>query len=258
VAAVVTLLSDFGTRDGFVAAMKGVILEIAPTVQVVDASHDIEPGDVEAAAFVLHQYWRLFPAGTVHLAVVDPGVGTQRRALALAAEDRFVVAPDNGLITRVLRQAPAARCAEIDTEQYGRSDPSTTFHGRDIFAPAAGHLAAGVPFERIGPAMDDPLLLRLEEPRRSADQIVGRVAHVDHFGNLITDIPAEWVAGRWHVSLAGRDVGALKRTYADVSSGQLLALIGSLGTVEVAARGDSAARATGVARGDTVICRRSD
>ena len=252
---IVTLLSDFGTRDGFVAAMKGVILEIAPTARLADATHDIAPGDVEAAAFVLHQYWRLFPPGTVHLAVVDPGVGTERRAVALEAEGRYVVAPDNGLITRVMGAVPTARCVEMSAAEYWRSDPSMTFHGRDIFAPAAAHLAAGVPLERLGPAVADPVLLTLEPPRRTPQEIVGRVAHIDRFGNLITDVPAEWLVDGWRVSVAGREVGSLRRTYADVEEGEPLALIGSLGTLEVAARGGSAASQLGAARGDPVTCR---
>lgn len=252
----VTLLTDFGTRDGFVAAMKGVILGIAPDASVNDAGHEIAPGDVEAAAFVLGQYWDRFPEGTVHLAVVDPGVGGVRRALALEARRRYVVAPDNGLITPVWQAVDDARCVELSEPRYLLPNPSSTFHGRDIFAPAAAHLAAGVPIDRLGPPIDEPVLRAHEPARRSQSEIVGRVAHVDRFGNLITDIAADWLDESWRVEVAGRNVGGLRRAYSDVSEGDPVPLIGSLGTLEVAVRGGSAARQLGASRGDRVLCRR--
>jgi S-adenosylmethionine hydrolase len=254
---VVTLLSDFGTRDGFAAAMKAVIFELAPDVQLIDATHDIPPGDVEAAAWTLAQYWKLFPAGTVHLAVVDPGVGSRRRAIALSADGRWVVAPDNGLVTEVLDAAETWRCVEIVEARYSRPNPSATFHGRDIFAPAAAHLADGVPLERLGPSIDDPLRLEREPPSRTAGEVRGRIAHVDRFGNLITNIPGDWVDGAWWFAVgeAAVDVGSLRRTYSDADEGALLAVIGSAGTVEVAARGASAARLLDAKRGDPVIGR---
>ena len=256
--AVVTLLSDFGVRDGFVAAMKGVILGIAPEVVLVDASHDIEPGDVEAAAFVLLQYCLLFAEGSVHLAVVDPRVGSERKALAMCAMGRYIVAPDNGLVTRVLRQAQRWRCVEISDPRYLRPEPSRTFHGRDIFAPAAAHLAAGLPLERLGPAVASPVLLALTHPVRESGEVRGRVAHVDRFGNLITDIPADWLEGAWEILVAGVGVGELKRTYSQVGEGEMLAVTGSLRTLEVASRGGSAAERLGVGRGEPVICRRAE
>ena len=255
--AVVTLLSDFGTQDGFVAAMKGVVLTIAPEVCVVDATHEIEPGDVEAGAFVLWRYWDLFPSGTVHVAVVDPGVGSPRKALALAAADRYVVAPDNGLVTRIVRAEPAWRCVEIAEPRYMRPAPSTTFHGRDIFAPAAAHLAIEVPLDELGPPLAKPVLLKLDLPERRDAEARGRVAHIDRFGNLISDLPGEWLDETWRLELGGCDVGPLRRTYADVSSGELVAVIGSLGTVEIAVRDGSAAQEIGAARGDGVVARRS-
>lgn len=255
---VITLLTDFGTRDGFVAAMKGVILGIASDVTFVDVSHEIEPGDVEAGAFVISTYWRLFPEGSVHLAVVDPGVGSERRALAMQAMGRYIVAPDNGLITHVLRHAEASRCVEISDQRYLRPEPSTTFHGRDIFAPAAGHLAAGVALELLGPALAEPAVLTLKEPVRAPEEIRGRVAHVDRFGNLITDIPAEWLGGVWEIHVAGVNVGEVRRAYSQVAEGEMLAVIGSLHTLEVARRGASAAAKLGVGRGDPVICRRME
>lgn len=251
--AVVTLLSDFGTGDGFAAAMKGVVLALAPDVQVVDATHDIEPGDVEAGAWVLFQYWNLYPSGSVHVAVVDPGVGSARKALALTADDRFVVAPDNGLITRVVGSADSWRCVEIVEPSLTRPAVSATFHGRDIFAPAAAHLATGVALERLGPYVTDPVRLAIERPQRLKGEVRGRIAHVDRFGNLITDIPADWVGKEWSFRIGDRRVGPLRTTYADVEAGELVALIGSVGTVEIAARDAAASKKTGAARGDPVV-----
>lgn len=253
---VVTLLSDFGTADGFAAAMKGVILDIAPAVQVVDATHDIAPGDVEAAAWALAQYWALYAPGTVHLAVVDPGVGSLRRPIAVAADDRYVVAPDNGLVTRVLQAATAWRCVEVTETAFMRPQPSSTFHGRDIFAPVAAHLACGLALERLGPEVEEPSLLSIEPPLRREDEIEGRVVHVDRFGNLITDIPGEWIDSSWVFEVGGWELGALRRTYSDVGLGEAAIVVGSAGTVEIAVRDDSAAKKYGVARGDPVRVRR--
>lgn len=252
----VTLLSDFGTRDGFAAAMKGVLLSIAPQARAVDATHDIAPGDIEAGAWVLLQYWSLYPPGSVHLAVIDPGVGSARRALALRADDRCVVAPDNGLITRILAAAGGWRCVEITDPAFMRVGVSATFHGRDVFAPAAAHLANGVSLETLGPPVADPVTLPLELPTRSDSEVRGRVAHVDGFGNLITDIPAAWIDERWNFAINKTEAGGLADSYSVVEIGGLVVVIGSQNTVEIAARGASAAKMTGAARGDPVIGRR--
>lgn len=249
---IITLLSDFGTTEGFVAAMKGVVLGIAPQAALVDATHDIEPGDVEAGAFVLGQYWRLFPAGTVHLAVVDPGVGSGRRPIALAADGRYVVGPDNGLATEVLNAAGRWRCVEIAEARFRLAAPSPTFHGRDIFAPAAAHLAAGAELEALGPEVGDPERLEIPAPRRTERDVRGRIAHIDRFGNLITDIPANWVGEGWLIAVGDRRVGGLRRTYSDVDRGALVAVAGSLGTVEIAIREASARVELGAKRGDPV------
>ncbi len=253
--AAVAFLSDFGTADGFAAAMKGVVSELAPDARLVDATHDVPAGDVEAGAWALAQYWNLFPPGTVHLAVVDPGVGGARKAIAMAADERYVVAPDNGLITRVVLAASSWRCVELAEPAYQRPDPSPTFHGRDIFAPAAAHLARGIPLAELGPSLDRPQLLDIAPPVREDRAIQGRIAHVDRFGNLITDIPAGWVDERWRFELAGRDLGCLRRTYADVGKVEPVVVVGSMGTVEVATRDASAAKELGAARGDPVVAR---
>ncbi|UCC73281.1 MAG: SAM-dependent chlorinase/fluorinase [Gemmatimonadota bacterium] len=253
---IVTFLSDFGTSDGFAAAMKGVVLDLCPGVQIVDATHEIAPGDIEAAAWTLSQYWRLYPAGTVHLAVVDPGVGGARQPMALVADQRYVVAPNNGLVTHVVRAAASWCCVEVAEAAYMRPEPSSTFHGRDIFAPAAAHLAGGLPLERLGPPLEEPCLLEMEPPERREREIRGRVVHVDRFGNLITDIPGGWVDEMWRFEVAGHDLGSRRRTYSDVGAGELLVVIGSAGTVEIAARDSSAAKVLGAARGDPVVAKR--
>ncbi len=250
---VVTLLSDFGTRDGFAAAMKGVVLSIAPDARVVDATHDIAPGDIEAGAWVLFQYWKLFPVGTVHVAVVDPGVGSTRKALAVEADDRVIVAPDNGLITRVLRSASSWRCVEITELRFARPEVSATFHGRDIFAPVAAHLSKGASLKELGPQFESPVTLQIEQPARSGREVRGRVVHIDRFGNLITDIPAEWIDERWRFAVGGQRVGPLRASYSDAEIGELVVVLGSVGTVEIAARGRPAAEKTGAARGDPVL-----
>jgi S-adenosylmethionine hydrolase len=245
----IVLLTDFGTADGYVAAMRGVIASIAPSVAVDDASHDIAPGDVLGAAFVLARYAPLFPRGTVHLVVVDPGVGTARRALAASIGEQIYVAPDNGVLTRVLQCTQGACIVELGKREFQRGEPSATFHGRDVFAPAAAHLAAGLPIDRLGPAVSDPVTIALPSPVRDAHRLRGVVVHVDGFGNLISNIPRAWTVSGGNVVVGGHEVGAVRRTYADVASGTALALIGSDDLLEVAVGYGSAAAFLGCARG---------
>jgi len=251
----VTLLTDFGPREGFAAAMKGVILSIAPDADLVDVTHDIPRGDVEAGAWVLRQYVDLYPPGTVHLAVVDPGVGGDRRPIALAVADRFLVLPDNGIATRVVAAAASWRGVELSETAYLRPAVSATFHGRDIFAPVAAQLANGVELERFGPPLDTIRLLDLPTPRRQPAEVRGYIAHIDYFGNLITDIPGDWVEPSWRFRVADRQLSGVKRSYVDVEAGELVVLVGSMGTIEIAVRDGSAAEQLGVARGDTVVAR---
>ena len=248
----ITLLTDFGTADGYVAAMKGVIASIAPETIVDDAAHDIPPGDVDAAAFALARYWRLYPPGTVHVVVVDPGVGTGRRAIAARVDGRFCVAPDNGVLSRVLDEVPAEAIVSIENPALRRDVVSATFHGRDIFAPAAAHLARGTALDAFGPPVDDPVLLPIPRPERLGRGIRGHVVAVDRFGNLITNVRGDWVDAGARVVVAGRDVGPLRRTYADVPPGGVLALVGSTGLVEVSVHGGSAAQELAAGRGTIV------
>lgn len=253
----VVLLTDFGTADGYAAAMAGVIAAAAPTAILEHATHDIPPGDVLAAALALYRYAAFFPVGTVHLAVVDPGVGSDRRPLAATIDGRHFVAPDNDLLTLVLRGVQSARIVTVEHAGLGAA-AAPTFHGRDVFAPAAAHLARSEPLAALGPTVHDPRLLPLPEPERSATGIHGVVLHVDRFGNLITNVPVAWLrslpdaAAQASVTANGVMVGTVLRTYSDVEPGQPLALVGSLGLLEIAIRDGHAARRLEMGRGTSV------
>ena len=246
---IITLLTDFGTSDGYVAEMKGVLLSRVPDATLVDVTHEIPAQDVESARLTLARVWRRFPAGTVHLAVVDPGVGSQRRAIAVASDGRFLVGPDNGLLSPSLLMI-GARVVELPVPQVA----SATFHGRDVFAPAAAELAAGTPLEELGSTAGDPIVRRTPEPHRLGDgRVMGEVITVDRFGNAITNL-----VGRrgGMIEIDGMEL-AVRRTYADVEAGTPLALVGSTGLIEVAVREGSAALKLGIRRGTTVVLRQS-
>lgn len=244
----ITLLTDFGTADGYVGEMKGVLLSLAPQAALVDISHDVAPQDVEAARLTVARFWRRFPAGTVHLVVVDPGVGSSREAIAVASDGRYLVGPDNGVLSPSLLVA-GARVVKLRVP----AGAAPTFHGRDVFAPAAAMLAMGTPLDALGPPLEEPVVRRTPEARRRADgAIVGEVIAVDRFGNLITNL----VAPRGGtVEVDGQMVGPLGRTYAEVPTGSLVALVGSSGLVEIAVRDGSAAERISVARGVPVVLR---
>jgi S-adenosylmethionine hydrolase len=242
-----TLLTDFGTADGYVAELKGVLLTALPRATLVDASHDVPPQDVEYARLALARYWRRYPEGTVHLVVVDPGVGSERRALAVASHGRLLVGPDNGVLSPALL-LPGARAVVLPVP----ATAAPTFHGRDVFAPAAARLAAVEPLEGLGAPCDDPLVRRTPEARRLDDATVqGEVIAVDRFGNLITNL----VTARGGVVEVGGARLVLQRTYADTPAGGLVALTGSSGLVEVAVRDGSAAATLGLGRGALVTLR---
>ncbi len=229
---VISLLTDFGTRDSYVGEMRGVLLARAPGALLADISHDVRLGDVRAAAYLLGRTWRSFPAGTVHLAVVDPGVGGARAALALGAGGHYFVGPDNGLFTPVLPGAD--QIAELPLPPSA----SATFHGRDVFAPAAAAIAGGTPVSRLGPApRTAPICLPLAAPRREGESMVGEVVYVDRFGTLVTNLGPD--VGSF-VEIRGDRV-PVRRTFGDVAPGELVAFAGSGGTIEIAVRDGSAA-----------------
>jgi S-adenosyl-L-methionine hydrolase (adenosine-forming) len=232
----VTLLTDFGTRDGYVAAMRGIIAALAPNAVVDDASHDIPPGDVRAAAFALSRYWKRYPNGTVHVVVVDPGVGSQRRALAINADDRFLVGPDNGVLSQVIRAASYCRIVHITRAEFLPDEVSATFHGRDIFAPVAAQLARGGQIDSLGPTVSDPVMLELPMAVASERRVRGEIVYVDRFGNLISNIPAVLLIDGLEVKLEGHSVGTVRRTYSEANSGDPLAIVNSDGVLEIAVR----------------------
>ena len=237
----VTLLTDFGTSDGYVGAMKGVIAAIFPGVTIDDVSHDVPFGAVSAGALALSRYWNRYPPGTVHLAVVDPGVGTERRALAVEADRRFLVAPDNGIVSRILDAATSFRAVSVENPAFLPEDRSATFHGRDVFAPVAAFLARGVHLSRFGAGLADPVYIPEPGVSGEGEAIVGEVVSRDGFGNLVTNLPATSVAAASGVEIQGKTIPVV-RTYGDVPPESLAALVNSDGRVEVAARDRSAAK----------------
>ncbi len=252
----ITLLTDFGTRDGFIGAVKGVIQEIYPGVGCDDIAHDLPRGDVAAGSRALGRYWKLWPIGTVHLAVVDPGVGSGRRALVVEADRRLLVAPDNGILTSVVSSAGSWRAFECTNPDLQRGEPSRTFHGRDIFAPAAAYLARGVHTARFGPEVTDPVLVMTAEPEISPEEIRGEVVSTDRFGNLITNLPWSAVPDEAEVDLDGQRI-PLGSHYADVPPMSPVALGNSDGRLEVAARDGSAVELLGARVGTPIRVRRS-
>ncbi|HUX33941.1 MAG TPA: SAM-dependent chlorinase/fluorinase [Gemmatimonadaceae bacterium] len=245
--ALVTLLTDFGTADGYVAEMKGVLLTGAREAAIIDISHEVPPQDVDAGRLALARYWKRFPEGTIHLAVVDPGVGTGRHALAVESQRRYLIGPDNGVLSPALL-APGARVLRLPVPPGA----SATFHGRDVFAPAAVHLANGQAFDALGSPVAEPIIRRTPDPHRAADgSIVGQVLTIDRFGNLITNLLG--VRGGT-VAVAGHVV-PVRHTYADAQPGDAVAVVGSSGLLEIAVRDGSAAAVLGVARGGVVALR---
>ena len=263
---VVTLLTDFGGADYFVGAMKGAILSAAPRAVLVDITHDIPAFDVEAAAFTLLAEFEAFPAGTVHLAVVDPGVGSRRRALVAASGGHFFVGPDNGLFSYAFERGGGARVTHLTNRRHFRRPVSTTFHGRDVFAPVAGALSAGVAPDELGEEVSDWVRLAPLAPARTADgSLEARVIHVDRYGNCVTSVTRseladEQIARGFSVEAGGgRVVRDFRRFFADAGdeTGAPFALWGSAGFLELAAFRDSAARLLNLTRGQTVLIRKN-
>ena len=246
-ASIVTLTTDFGTADGYVGEMKGVLASRAPEATLIDVTHDIPAHDVEAARLVVARIWRRWPPGTVHLVVVDPGVGSSRRAIVVESDGRFLVGPDNGVLSPALL-VPGARVVELPVPDGA----APTFHGRDVFAPAAASLVRGAALDSLGDEVTDPTVRRTPEPVRLADGgVEGEVITVDRFGNAVTNLL--WLRAA-DVEVAGRKL-MLQRTYADVMPGDAVALVGSSGLIEIAVRDGSAAAVLDLQRGSRVTLR---
>ncbi len=234
---ILTLLSDFGDCDVYVGVMKGVIAQVNPEIRVVDLTHQIPPQNIAAGRFCLMSACSYFPNGTVHLAVVDPGVGGMRRAVAVEFAEGFLVAPDNGILGGVLSRSRAIRAVELTNPQYWRiPEPSCTFHGRDIFAPVAAHLASGISLLEVGNEIDPASLVELDLPkcRQIINGVVGCIQYIDVFGNLVTNIPGSYVLFKnWCVNVALLRIPG-GETYSHVEIGNAVALVGSEGWVEIA------------------------
>ncbi len=263
----VGLLTDFGTQDHYAGALRGAVLAAVPEVQVVDLSHEIPPHDVRAGALALEAAYSAFPAGTAFVAVVDPGVGSARRGLALLAGGYFFVGPDNGLFSPILAAYPEARVHEITNAGLFRHEVSPTFHARDVFGPVAARLAAGMPLEEVGPPIADPVTLPLPRPQRLPDgSWRGEVIHVDRFGSLVSsfarqdvsEMLAEVAGDPSELLVVVEDaVLPIVRAYAEVAEGEPCALVGSGGRLEVAVNRGSAARVVGADVGAPVRVRRA-
>jgi hypothetical protein len=253
---IITLLTDFGQQDGYVAAMKGVILGIHPAAQLVDLSHEMPPQDVQAGAFLLSTHFRYFPDGTVHLAVIDPGVGTERAAVACYTGGHFFVAPDNGLLDFCL-EFSERQAVRLTRREFWREVTSSTFHGRDIFAPVAGHLARGEPILNLGESFLLPRRLPPLKCRVEGNALHGQIAYIDRFGNLISNISQERLQefsrnAPLTITLAGHLIGGLSKTYAQVPTHAPIALISSFGFLEIAVNHGNARSRFGVGLGAPV------
>ncbi|MBD2773272.1 SAM hydrolase/SAM-dependent halogenase family protein [Iningainema tapete] len=233
----ITLLSDFGSSDVYVGVMKGVIAQINPSITVVDLTHQIPPQNIAAARFCLMNAYPYFPVDTVHVAVVDPGVGGLRRAIALQLPNGFLIGPDNGILSGVLSQTQAIAAVELTNPEYWRTtEPSKTFHGRDIFAPVAAHLASGIPLQQLGNPIDPATLVQLDisECHQTETGVSGSIQYIDHFGNLVTNIHGSYVHSKtWCVKAKELTIPGCQ-TYSEVPVGDALALVGSHGWVEIA------------------------
>ena len=262
--ALITLTTDFGTDDAYVAAMKGVILGINPGATIVDISHSVEPQNIRQGAFVFSTAYSYFPQDTVHLVVVDPGVGGPRRAIILETDNAIFVAPDNGVLSYIIQAStrkrisratlmklpPELQAFEITNPKYWHHSVSSTFHGRDIFAPVAAHISLGTPLNELGQAIASVNVFPRPHPIPGSDgNLIGHVLHIDHFGNLITDIPSQDLpSSKFRIEVAGHKIGSLSQSYEQAQ--ELLAIIGSSGHLEIALKSGSAAQLLGSKVGD--------
>jgi len=256
----ITLLTDFGTADYFVGAMKGVILSINPEARIVDITHEIPPQDVQAGAFTLSAVYQTFPAATIHVVVVDPGVGSARRPILVSGGNQFFVGPDNGLFSFIYDREPQARVFHLTNENYFRQPVSRTFHGRDVFAPVAAALSKGVNAEQLGTEIKDYVRLDHFKPKqRDAQTIQAAIIHIDRFGNCITNLTREHLTDEMitrglRLTINGREITSFHRFYAEGSdaTGELFAIWGSAGYLEIAAFHASAAQLLNCQRGQQI------
>jgi hypothetical protein len=255
---VITLLTDFGTKDYFVGAMKGALLSVNPKANVIDITHEIPPQDIRSAAFTLANYYKNFPRGTIHVCVVDPGVGSARRAILGETADYFFIAPDNGLLSFVFDELERGentpplspelsprgfRVFELANEKYFAAAVSRTFHGRDVFAPVAGHLSGGTEPEKFGVEIEDFIRFETPRPRNlSAGETAAEIIHVDYFGNLVTNLKAEDLPAKFFLEVNETRIEKHQKFYAEAEKGEIFSILGSAGFLEIVAFQDSAER----------------
>ncbi|MGK7919568.1 MAG: S-adenosyl-l-methionine hydroxide adenosyltransferase family protein [Trichodesmium sp.] len=261
---IITLLTDFGLKDFYVGVMKGVIARINPSLKVIDITHEIPPQNLFAARFCLQNAYPYFPSETVHIAVVDPGVGSARRAIAVQLPTGFLVGPDNGIFSGILDNLDRENIVviELNNSEYWSTDkPSTTFHGRDIFAPIAAHLASGVNLDKLGVRINPESLVKLPVNKIKFTElgIEGYVQYIDHFGNIITNIPSSYIAGKtWSVVIKKEQNYDLFKTidsgntYTDCKPGELIAIVGSHGFIEIVANASNAQSQLNLKYGEAV------
>ena len=255
---IITLTTDFGTSDLYVGVMKGVILNINPQAQIVDITHAIPPQNVYAATFQIDSAYRYFPRGAIHVIVVDAGVGSSRRAIVCQTETAFFVCPDNGILTSILDRERLIQAVAVENPVYCLPQISNTFHGRDIFAPVAAHLLRGVPMGDLGRTITDLVRIPIPKPQVTEASIIGHVIWIDHFGNLITNIShniLESMEARegFVIQVGTVEIDRINRSYAESEIGECLAIIGSLGRLEISVNQGDAARRLELRRGDPII-----
>jgi S-adenosylmethionine hydrolase len=273
---IITLLTDFGENDSYVGAMKGVLLSILPDARLIDISHQVDPQDVQQAAGIVSAVHKYYPPHTVHLIVVDPGVGTTRRPVAVETDRGRFVAPDNGVLTHVLRKAHSWKAVVLENPEYWLPEPSQTFHGRDIFSPVAAHLAAGISLSDLGPAIDDLETIQIPPLAKVPGGVKGEVVRIDHFGNVLTNIqsltwvdsttlefkppderltlpdPISFAASAARITFSWRTLDGIRRTYGETPTGDTLALVGSSSELEVSVNQGNAADKLAIQVGDPV------
>lgn len=259
--AIITLLTDFGLKDGFVGMMKGVIWNIAPSVQIADITHEIGPQNVMEGSLVLAQAVKYFPTGTVHVAVVDPGVGTTRKPVAARIGSQYFVGPDNGLFTGVMEAAEAEGAPvefyHLTNPNYWLPQVSRSFHGRDIFSPVGAHLSNGVSLAELGTPMSDPARIMVPRPETTADGLAGQVLSVDHFGNLLTNITPDHLkeCQKVLIKIGEASIEGLSLTFGERQAGELVAMIDSSGVLQIAVVNGNAAEKLKVGIGTTILLR---
>lgn len=257
----IALMTDFGLKDPFAGIIKGVILGINPSAQIVDVCHEINRGDIPAASFALSSAFPYFPDGTIFTIVIDPGVGGERKAIAAEVDGKLIVCPDNGIVTWVLHSHPLVKAVELSNPKYFLPEVSDTFHGRDIFAPVAAHLSNGVPLEEFGPQISDLVTFPIPEVTGGDRSIHGEIVYVDRFGNLVTNVSREqlkpWQGksgfGPVRIHVGSAEIEGINRTYSDVPKGRAVAVFGSSGFLEMAVNGGSAQATLGASVGSHIL-----